>query len=98
MLKIIDIQIIGTEVAFKWEDGSEGFIAMDRLRALSPSAETQGERDLLGQAITSDQIGKDFSGVIVTGWTPVGGYAVQFMFSDGHRTGLYTFDYLKQIC
>jgi len=98
MFKIIDIQVIGSEIAFKWEDGSEGFITMDRLRALSPSAETRGERDLLGNAISGDQMGTDFSGVTVIGWTPVGGYAIQFNFSDGHRTGLYTFDYLKEIC
>lgn len=97
MQKIKDIQFIGTEVAIKWDDDSEGFIAMDRLRALSPSAETQGERDLLGNAITGDEKGKDFSGVTVTGWVPVGGYAIQFTFSDGHRTGLYTFEYLREI-
>lgn len=97
MVKIKDIQFIGTEVAIKWEDETEGFIAMDRLRALSPSAETQGERDLLGNAITGDEKGKDFSGVTVTGWVPVGGYAIQFSFSDGHKTGLYTFEYLREI-
>jgi DUF971 family protein len=35
--------------------------------------------------------------VLVTGWQPVGGYAIQFEFSDGHRTGLYAFDYLKSL-
>jgi len=27
----------------------------------------------------------------------VGGYAIRFDFSDGHRTGLYSFDYLKRL-
>ena len=97
MLKVREIQFIGNEVAIKWEDDSEGYIAMDRLRAVSPSAETQGETDLMGEQISSDQKGHDFSGVTVTGWEPVGGYAVKFTFSDGHNTGLYSFDYLKQI-
>jgi DUF971 family protein len=97
MQKIIDIQFIGTEVAIKWEDDFEGYIAMDRLRAVSPSAETQGEHDLLGNPITANQIGRDFSGVTVTGWAPVGGYAIQFTFSDGHKSGLYTFEYLRKI-
>jgi len=70
---------------------------MDRLRALSPSAETQGERDLLGRQIGGDQIGRDFGGVTVVGWNPVGSYAIQFRFSDGHNTGIYSFDYLKKI-
>ncbi|MDF1812049.1 MAG: DUF971 domain-containing protein [Verrucomicrobiales bacterium] len=97
MLKIKDIQFIGSEVAIKWADNSEGYITMERLRALSPSAETQGEKDLLGNPMTGDQKGKDFSGVSVTGWAPVGGYAIQFTFSDGHRTGLYSFEYLQEI-
>lgn len=92
-----DIQLIGSEVAIKWDDGSESYFPMDRLRALSPSAETQGECDLMGRQFTPDQKGKDFSRVTVTGWTPVGGYAIQFHFSDGHRTGIYSFDYLKEI-
>lgn len=97
MTGIAQIQLIGTEVAVKWRDGSESFYPMDRLRALSPSAETQGERDLLGGQISPDQRDRDFSGVTVTGWQPVGGYGIQFRFSDGHRTGIYTFDYLKEI-
>lgn len=97
MTGISNIQIIGDEVAVRWQDDSESYFKMDRLRALSPSAETQGERDLLGQQISSDQRGKDFSGVTVTGWVPVGGYGIQFHFSDGHRTGIYTFDYLREI-
>ena len=97
MTGISNIQIIGDEVAVRWQDDSESYFKMDRLRALSPSAETQGERDLLGQQISSDQKGQDFSGVTVTGWVPVGGYGIQFHFSDGHRTGIYTFDYLREI-
>lgn len=94
---ITDIQVIGNEVAIKWEDGSEGFIAMDQLRKLSPSAETTGERDLLGNQFTGDQRDMSFAGVTVTSWKVVGNYAIQFSFSDNHSSGLYTFDYLREI-
>ena len=97
MEKITDIQFIGDEVAMKWADGGEGFIKMSKLRELSPSAETTGERDLLGNQISADQMGKDFSNVTVAGWNQVGGYAIQFIFSDGHKTGLYSFEYLREI-
>lgn len=97
MTAITDIQIIGDELAVKWADGTDDFYKMDRLRALSPSAETQGERDLLGNQISGDQQGVDFSGVTVTGWKPVGGYGLQLTFSDGHNTGIYSFDHLKEI-
>ncbi len=97
MTGIANIQLINDEVAIQWQDKSESYYKMDRLRALSPSAETQGERDLLGQQISGDEMDKDFSGVTVTGWVPVGGYGLQFHFSDGHKTGIYTFDYLLKI-
>lgn len=89
-----NIAAVGNEIAIVWDDGTESFIAMDRLRALSPSAENIGERDLLGvQYGGTDR--KDFTGVTVTGWHIIGGYAVQFDFSDGHDTGIYSFDYLR---
>jgi DUF971 family protein len=40
---------------------------------------------------------KKFSGVTVLGWEQVGNYALRFNFSDGHRTGLYSFDYLRKL-
>lgn len=97
MTGIKDIQIIGNEIAIKWADDTDDFYAMDKLRAASPSAETAGERDLLGLQISSDEKGKDFSGVTVTGWVPVGNYGLQFKFSDGHNTGIYSFDFLKEL-
>ncbi len=33
----------------------------------------------------------------MTGWKPVGGYALLFEFSDGHCTGIYPFDYLRRL-
>lgn len=90
------IDAIGNEIGIRWSDGSEDFYPMHLLRRFSPSAENQGEKDLLGQAIF-EPAKRDFSAVTVTGWEPVGGYAVLFQFSDGHRTGIYAFDYLKQL-
>lgn len=92
-----NLQLIGDVVAILWSDGREDYLPMDQLRARSPSAETQGERDLLGRPITSDEKGRDFTGVRVLGWVPVGAYGLQFHFSDSHRTGIFSYDYLRQI-
>jgi DUF971 family protein len=40
---------------------------------------------------------RDFSQVTVTGWAVVGNYAIRFEFSDGHKTGLYTYEFLRQL-
>ena len=96
MLRPANIAAIGNEIAIAWADGTESFIAMERLRANSPSAENIGERDLLGVKYGgTDQT--DFKGVTVKSWRVMGGYAVQFDFSDGHCTGLYPFDMLKAL-
>jgi DUF971 family protein len=96
MLAPTDIQIIGNLVAIKWNDASEDFIEMEKLRAASPSAENIGERDLTGMVHGgTHQIA--FPGVVVTGWSVVGGYAILFHFSDGHRTGIYPYGYLKEL-
>lgn len=91
-----NIAAIGQEIAIVWSDGSESFYPMERLRAYSPSAENTGERDLLGKRIGgTDQT--EFPGVTVKAWRVIGGYAIQFDFSDGHNTGIYAFDYLKKL-
>jgi DUF971 family protein len=92
----VNIQLIGQEVAIAWDDGTESYHPFARLRGASPSAETQGERDILGQQ-HGGHPPRDFSGVTVTGWERVGNYALRFDFSDGHRTGLYSFDYLQRL-
>lgn len=92
----LDIQLIGQEVAIAWDDGRETYHPFERLRAASPSASNLGERDILGNQYGGDGP-KAFPGVQVTGWERVGNYAIRFDFSDGHRTGLYSFDYLRAI-
>ena len=91
-----NIQSIGNEIAIVWDDGVESYFEFERLRAASPSAETQGERDILGVQYGGGSPRK-FPGVTVLGWEQVGNYALRFDFSDGHRTGLYSFDYLRKL-
>jgi DUF971 family protein len=92
----INVQLIGREVAIAWDDGRETYHPFEQLRAASPSASNQGERDILGNRYGGDGP-KEFPNVEVLGWERVGNYALRFEFSDGHRTGLYTFDYLRQL-
>lgn len=92
----VNIQLVGHELAIAWDDGQESYFEPERLRAASPSAETQGERDILGIQYGGDGPRK-FPGVTVLGWEQVGNYALRFDFSDGHRTGLYSFEYLRKL-
>ena len=85
--KTENIQSIGDEIAIQWTGGKD-FLQMEMLRAESPSAENKGESDLLGNRI-GGTTETSFPGIRVTGWEMVGGYAIQFRFSDGHNTGAF---------
>lgn len=74
------------EIAFA--DGAAFSLPFELLRVYSPSAEVRGHGP--GQEVL--QTGK--KGVLMTALEPVGNYAVQPHFSDGHNTGIYTWDYL----
>ena len=92
----VDIQLVGAEVAIRWDDGKESYLSFATLRANSPSAETRGERDIFGHQY-GGEAPKNYVGVEVTGWERIGNYAIRFEFSDGHRTGLYGYDLLRQL-
>lgn len=61
------------------------------LRVFSPSAEVRGHG--AGQEVL--QVGK--RDVDITGLEPVGNYAIRPTFSDGHDSGLYSWDYLYML-
>ena len=66
-------------------------LSCEFLRVYSPSAEVRGHG--AGQEVL--QIGKEDVNII--GIEPVGNYAVKLIFSDGHDTGLYSWDYLYEL-
>jgi DUF971 family protein len=91
-----DIQLIGNELAILWDDGSESYFPAEFLRQHSPSAENMGEVDIFGNKYGGDGP-KEFPGVTIKGWDFQGNYALRPMFSDGHASGLFTWDYLKKL-
>jgi len=74
------------EISFS--DGAAFRIPFELMRVYSPSAEVQGHGP--GQEVL--QSGK--RAVDLLGMEPVGNYGVQPEFSDGHSTGIFTWDYL----
>ena len=77
------------EIAF--DDGRSFRIPFELMRVYSPSAEVQGH----GPGQETLQTGK--RDVVIDAIEPVGHYAVKPTFSDGHDTGLFTWDYLYRL-
>ena len=77
------------EIAFN--NGTRFELPYEFLRVYSPSAEVRGHG--LGQEVL--QVGK--KNIAIKGIEPVGSYAVTLTFSDGHDTGIYSWDYLYEL-
>jgi len=77
------------EIAFS--DGAHFRLPYEYLRVYSPSAEVRGHGP--GQEVL--QAGK--RSVEIRSLEPVGSYAVQPTFSDGHSTGIYSWEYLYEL-
>jgi DUF971 family protein len=77
------------EIAFN--DGARFELPYEFLRVYSPSAEVRGHGP--GQEVL--QVGK--KNIAVKGIEPVGSYAVTLTFSDGHDTGIYSWEYLYEL-
>lgn len=77
------------EVAF--DDGKRFNLPCEYLRVYSPSAEVRGH----GPGQETLQVGK--KDVEITHIEPVGQYAVVLVFSDGHDSGIYSWDYLYDL-
>ncbi|MGI9143383.1 MAG: gamma-butyrobetaine hydroxylase-like domain-containing protein [Fluviibacter sp.] len=80
----------GKTLALSYPDLGEVALTAEFLRVYSPSAEVRGH----GQGNEVLQIGKE--DISITGIEPVGNYAVKLIFSDGHDSGLYSWDILHE--
>jgi DUF971 family protein len=78
------------EIVF--DNGDRNELSYEFLRVFSPSAEVRGHG--IGQEKL--QIGK--RGIDILHIEPVGNYAIRPVFSDGHESGLYSWDVLHDLC
>jgi len=80
------------QLDLEYAGGERYTLDCEYLRVNSPSAEVLGHGP--GQEVL--QTGKKNVGI--TAIKPVGNYALQLVFDDGHDTGLYSWDYLHKLC
>jgi len=82
------------EVRIVWRDGHESVYASYSLRLACPCAtcvdELSGIRRLREESMSKD--------VHPLAMEPTGRYAIRFHWSDGHSTGIYTYEHLRALC
>jgi DUF971 family protein len=82
----------------EWQDGHETLYPLDGLRRACPCASCQGHDNM--HLLPDPEI---FHVPSLMEWhavrlEPVGGYALRIRWDDGHDTGIYTWDRLRQMC
>ena len=87
----ITLHQVSRVLDLEYDDGRRFSLPLEYLRVFSPSAEVRGHGP--GQEVL--QAGKRDVGVEAI--EPVGMYAVKLVFSDGHNTGIYSWDYLYEL-
>ncbi|MAY74802.1 MAG: hypothetical protein CMJ31_08850 [Phycisphaerae bacterium] len=87
----------------QWPDGTGSYYTIAYLRRMSPSADMRELRRARARNPLTVMPGGGGSGsgsggeIVATDAELVGNYAIRIVFSDGHATGIYSWDYLRQI-
>lgn len=93
----VNIQLIQNELAIQWDDKTESYIPLERLRRACPCASCGGEQDVLGReyrGTPTQYLPQSFE---VRNFQSVGGYAINIQWGDGHAAGLYSYPLLKKL-
>lgn len=97
LLTPLDIQVIGDELALRWNDGVESYLKLETLRRACPCATCSGEPDALGHVDVPEVTYDPARSFDLVSYGFIGGYALQPVWGDGHSTGLYTFPLLRAV-
>ena len=84
----------------EWEDGRKQEHPFGTLRAACPCADCRASREQDQSVVKEDTMDLNFlneNSTVLEGIERVGNYAVQFVWRDGHRAGIYTWDYLYHL-
>ena len=97
VMRPLDMQAIGDELAVRWEDGSETFVPLEKLRRHCPCAGCKGEKDVMGNLYKAPAHSLSPRAFQLSRVMNVGNYAIQPVWGDGHATGIYSFEYLLHV-
>jgi DUF971 family protein len=88
---------VGSELVIVWEDGREDYLQLEMLRRNCPCAMCRGERDLLGYVHRGPKRPLTERSFQLVSHRPVGGYALQIKWADGHDDGIYSYETLRRM-
>ena len=88
------------KLEIEWQDGHRCVYTLSYLRTMCPCAMCRQVREERAAKKNLLQIlpGNFAEEITVTNAELVGNYAIKLVFSDGHDTGIYSFEYLRELC
>jgi DUF971 family protein len=90
-------EILNDLILLKWSDSTEDVLKLKSMRNNCPCANCAGEKDVFGNIYKGPEKELKEESYIRTGIQPVGYYAIRPFWKDGHHSGIYSFELLKNI-
>jgi len=95
-LNPVAVAPMGNELAISWNDGVEQYLPLELLRRACPCAVCCGEPDVMGRGETPARHYKTGSFELKS-FEFIGGYALRFIWVDGHSSGIYSYKLLRSL-
>ena len=92
---IKSLVVFEDELAIKWSNNGDAFIELKKLRQSCPCAGCSGETDVFGNIYSNKHNKLILEAFKIKSYEKVGLYGVRFFWGDGHKDGIYTYDFLK---
>ncbi|RME05589.1 MAG: DUF971 domain-containing protein [Anaerolineae bacterium] len=97
----IRVDTSARRLSIRWSDGHESVYSFTFLRDACPCAECRGGHENMGvlpDAEVYQRPEEESPRTQLQDVQPVGGYAINLAWGDGHNFGIYNWDYLRAIC
>jgi DUF971 family protein len=91
-------QVLGDLLVVVWDDGHESYYPLEQLRRACPCAACSGEPDLFGRMYGGAPQTYRPDSFRLHSVEPIGNYALQLNWADGHTYGIWTYDRLRAVC
>lgn len=91
------MQVVGQELAIRWEDETESYIPIKLLREECPCAGCKGEVDVMGNLHKGPERELTPASYKLMEIKTIGAYGITPVWGDGHATGIYSYAYLQKL-
>jgi len=96
-ISIENYEVVNSLLLVTFTDSTEAVINIKQLRQRCPCASCEGEKDALGNLYKGPEQKLIDNSFIISGLQPVGYYGIRPFWKDGHNTGIFTIQLLKQL-